>query len=362
MPIDRTPPTNSGFASNFVAASTLIKNADPLSYLAFLSTETPSKPTVRTSQGPIPVSSLHQVVNDRSAFHAYMAGPNCNDDSPPPRASSPEIPAYTLPPPSTPEDMTRHRLRMHEEEHERKELNVCVSHAKTAKEAAPRDSSKNFEFCILLGDYNERYGHFVPDAEIIMHVVRKRQEMSRIDMLWDAAMHLRACPFDNPAPIAAYVEAARKFHTEFVYTEFLATCRGDKEADRLIGQKFTYVYFVNPFASVDPRRRVLDTKLRQSVACFFTVSSRDMGPTFELSDITFRLRNIYWAEPRSTRCRRQYFGWALWNTTDIFQDQLWADEIAALQKTAELDLLKDDGVRSPISTAEFSQLLRDLKN
>ncbi|KAF8210245.1 hypothetical protein K438DRAFT_1752994 [Mycena galopus ATCC 62051] len=373
MPVDRTPPTEPGFAPKFVAASTLVKNADPPSYLGFLSTEIPSKQTVRTSQGPIPVSSLHRVVNDRRAFRAYMAGPNRNENSPPPRASSLEIPAYALPPSSTPEDMTRHRLCMYEEEHERKELNERVSRAKTAKEAAPGDSAKDFEFCTLLGDYNEHYGHFVPDADIILHVLKKRQEMCRIDLLWDTAMHLRACPFDNPAPIAAYVEAARKFHTEFshpyrrddgraaelthkcrlheVYTQFLATCRGDAEADRLIGQKFTYVYFVNPFTSVDPRRRVLDTKLRQSVAHFFTVSSHDMGPTLELSDITFRLRNIYWAEPRSARCRRKYFGY-----------QLWADEIAGLQKTAELDLLKDDGMRFPISTVEFSQLLRDLKN
>ncbi|KAF8143386.1 hypothetical protein K438DRAFT_1993904 [Mycena galopus ATCC 62051] len=372
MPVDRTTPTEPGFAPKFVAASTLVKNADSPSYLAFLSTETPSKRTVRTSQGPIPVSSLHRVLNDRSAFQSYMAGPNRNDDSPPPRASSPEIPAYILPPLSTPEDMTMRRLRMYEEEHERKDLNEHVSRAKTAKEAAPGDEAKDFEFRSLVDDYNERYGHFVPDAEIITHVVRKRQEMARLDLLWDAAMKLRACPFDNPVDIVAYVEAARQFHTEFghpyrrddgravelthkcrlheIYTRFLAACRGDEEADRLIGQKFTYVYFVNPFVSLDPRRRVLDTKLRQSVARFFTVSSQDMGPTLELSNITFRLRNIYWAEPRSARCRRKYFGY-----------QLWADEIAALQKNAELDLLKDDGLPSPISTAEFSQLLLDLK-
>ncbi|KAF8135244.1 hypothetical protein K438DRAFT_1787004 [Mycena galopus ATCC 62051] len=330
MPVDRTPPTDSGFAPNFVAASTLIKNADPPSYLAFLSTETPSKQTVRTSQGPIPVSSLHRVLNDRSAFHAYMAGPNCNDDSPPPRcflsgdpsihfATSKYSRGYDEAPLAYARGGARaqgvERLCVPRQDGKSGALAHYTMTQRLHLETRPR--TLNFAPC--------RYGHFVPDAEIITHVVRKRQEMSRIDMLWDAAMHLRACPFDNPAPIAAYVEAARKFHTEFghpyrrddgraaeltpkcrlheVYTEFLATCRGDEEADRLIGQKFTYVYFVNPFASVDPRRRVLDTKY-----------------------------------------------------------QLWADEIAALLKTAELDLLKDDGVRSPISTAEFSQLLRDLKN
>ncbi|KAF8140701.1 hypothetical protein K438DRAFT_1995765 [Mycena galopus ATCC 62051] len=145
----------------------------------------------------------------------------------------------------------------------------------------------------------------------------------------------------QPAPLEAYIEAARDstrtLATLIVYKKFLATCGGEEDADSRIGKHFIYIEFVNPFKCYDPRRVALDnastssSSLDASVACFRNMPVDDLDSTLERTNVVFKLKNKFWAQPTSTRCCRRYFLY-----------QLWADGLAALQKDAETKVLADE--------------------
>ncbi|KAJ7233401.1 hypothetical protein B0H12DRAFT_1076629 [Mycena haematopus] len=372
MPADRTQRSRPAVAS----ASTLLTRSTTEARppcRTFLSTEIPSELCVRVSSGVIPVSPWIRVENDRMAFHGYLTKDRTTDaDSPLPRPSFPEFPAALFPPPSTPAEMTQHKLRLMEEERSRRELNDRVTRAKIAAAADPTDKAKTVEYENLLDDYTTTFGDYIADAEVHAHILKKRQAMVTMDELWTAAWK-RGCPISNPGPIKAYLDGAYDFHVDFKhpyqrddgqtalfnlscrvlerYNRLCDYCRGKPgELNRLVGQEEFFFTFVNPYALGDKRREELDAEMRQLVASYICSFAANTQETVHRRQVTFSVRNAHCNAPESVKCRRLYCG-----------TRLLAEDLQALQKQAEQTAAHDCGLSATVSTATFYGVLDSLR-
>ncbi|KAF8157774.1 hypothetical protein K438DRAFT_2073823 [Mycena galopus ATCC 62051] len=190
-------------------------------------------------------------------------------------------------------------------------------------------------------DYALDYGLFVPDCEVVVHVLGEAQEHQRVQELKTEAV-LTGCPFENWDPIERYDAAAYDFKRKYghvftsnngkgivvgemcrhcrIYQEVWETTDVEKEW-KTVGKQWHGFRFTSPFAMGTERRLALDTELG------FVIQNKD------------------YMKPWSMECLKRFC-------------QLWIlkDDLEALENRAN----EESNRTSTLSTEEFAIMLREL--
>ncbi|KAJ7339187.1 hypothetical protein DFH08DRAFT_812578 [Mycena albidolilacea] len=295
-----------------VSGSTLNRAANPT---PFLFTDIPSQRTVRTTAGLIPASSWLRYNDDHYAFKGlHHQKDHTTQDSPPPRASSPDFPPLSeLMPPSTPLKLTCHKQARLEWE---------VEHADPGNEA------KALEYHQLCEDYAADFGLFIPDTKIDKHLILRRQESTQLDGLWEQACeyHYLCLHIVSGTNMRhrAYMDAVEEFNTTFgqpyqrydgkanFWTDVAVTWRRSSGlwgsgCMKSVGSTLSlWVIHVQAQANIAPES--------------------NFWSTLEDATVILTYLNSDYRKPLSVRCRRKYLKY-----------KLLVIELAAMQAAAEVE-------------------------
>ncbi|KAF8126663.1 hypothetical protein K438DRAFT_2001273 [Mycena galopus ATCC 62051] len=276
-----------------------------------------------------------------------------------PRASLPLFPAELLGPAVSYEEY------LEEKEPECRAANEVVCLAKAAADADPNHRLKALEFEWKAEDYALDYGFFVPDREVVVHVLCEGQEHQRVQELRTEAV-LTGCPFENWEPIERYDEAAYDFERKYgrvftsndgkdvavremcrhsrIYQEVWETTDVEDEW-KIVGKQWHGFRFTNPFAMGTEQRLALDIEFRTIMAAFHGIPVSEYRPTLNMPTVGFVIQNKDYMKPWSVECLKWFC-------------QLWIlkDDLEALEKRAN----EEANRTSTLSTEGFATMLREL--
>ncbi|KAF8177167.1 hypothetical protein K438DRAFT_1770264 [Mycena galopus ATCC 62051] len=287
-----------------------------------------------------------------------------------PRASAPVLPAELLGP------VVSYEEYLEEKEPEHRAANELVCLAKAAADADPTNKLKELEFKwkAKAEDYALDYGLFVPDREVVVHVLGEAQEHQRVQELrLEAGEHkfrnlegmntlnvrlvLTGCPFENPDPIERYDEAAydfqRKYGRVFTSNDVWETTDVEEEW-KIVGKEWHGFKFTNPFAMGTERRLALDTEFRTIMAAFHEISLSEYRSTLDKPMVGFVIRNKDYLKPWSVECLKRFCQCF----TVLLNCEVWIlkDDLEALEKRAS----EEANRMSTLSTEGFATMLREL--
>ncbi|KAF8149683.1 hypothetical protein K438DRAFT_1779279 [Mycena galopus ATCC 62051] len=271
-----------------------------------------------------------------------------------PRASLPLFPAELLGPAMSYEEY------LEEKEPERRAANEVVCLAKAAADADPNNRLKalEFEWKAKAEDYALDYGLFVPDREVVVHVLCEGQEHQRVQELRTEAV-LTGCPFENWEPIEWYDEAAYDFERKYgcVFTSnngkdvaVREMCRHSRiyqevwemtdveDEWKIVGKQWHGFRFTNPFAMGTEQRLALDIEFRTIMAAFHGIPVSEYRPTLNMPTCEFLISHERFVV--------------------LLNCEVWIlkDDLEALEKRAN----EEANRTSTLSTEGFATMLREL--
>ncbi|KAK7043572.1 hypothetical protein R3P38DRAFT_2767613 [Favolaschia claudopus] len=304
---------------------------------------------------------------NRHSKKPYANEADARLSSPPPRASSPFMPASIFLPAVTPEDLAMQKARRQEEEPRRKVMYDAVVQAQEEAAVSLNNPLKRTRYHDLLRDYYEEFGLWIPQA-MMPEFLRRKKELDELQAAAASPSVAARNGFRTYAPFKAFKTALEAFEIDFLqynpdgsqaygpihtglayelkmldaFHSAVAGARTRQQIDRLATQEFHPLEFQNPYDISDPRYDALEMKVRNRIKSLCGMSIRRAEPVLYRGFLHWELPNPAFGQPIDYTARRRYAHYLL-----------IAEELAMMEKAAANDAAKHKYAPSPIKANKF---------